>query len=140
MGGSGTSSWIPFNFWIECKFCITYILAMAGNFMAVSPFLKGQSLTGSFSSQSFSVSQYDRFAIQVKVYNTSAQSGVLKLQVSINNTDFVDVSDATFSLAGDEVFMISVTQFAYRFIRIDYQASSGTGLIDAEINTVNFAK
>lgn len=113
---------------------------MAGNFMAVSPFLKGQSLGASFTSASFPVSQYDRFALQAKVYDTTAHTGILKMQVSVNNIDFVDVSDATFSLNGDEVFIISVTQFAYRYIRLFYSRTSGSGLIDVEINTVNFAK
>lgn len=62
------------------------------------------------------------------------------MQVSINNVDYVDVADATFSISGNDSFIISVTQFAYRFIRLNYLASSGSALLNAEINTVNFAK
>lgn len=108
--------------------------------MAVSPFLKAHTMSSNFTTASFPVSQYDRFAIQVKIYNAAGHNGILKMQVSINNVDFVDVADATFSVNGNESFMISVTQFAYRFIRFDYKATSGTALMDAEINTVNFAK
>ena len=84
---------------------------MAGNFMAVSPFLKAQPLNANFDTASFPVSQYDRFAIQVKIYNAAGHNGLLKMQVSINNVDFVDVADATFSVNGNDAFMISVTQF-----------------------------
>lgn len=108
--------------------------------MAVSPFVKAQSISANYTSQSFPVSQYDRFAIQAKITNASAISGILKMQVSINNVDYVDVSDATFSISSNESFIISVTEFAYRFIRLEYTASSGSGTLDAEINTVNFAK
>lgn len=113
---------------------------MAGNFMAVSPFLNGQSLGTSFISNSFPVSYHDRFAIQIRITGASALSGTLKMQVSINNTTFVDVSEATFSIRGNDDFIISVTQFAYRFVRLEYIRNAGTASLNAEINTVNFAK
>ena len=113
---------------------------MAGNFMAVSPFLNGQSMAANFTSAVFPVSQYDRFAIQIHIYNGVSLNGTLKMQVSINNVDYVDVSDATFSINGTDNFIISVTQFAYRFIRLNYIRNAGSGLMNAEINTVNFAK
>ena len=113
---------------------------MAGNFMAVSPFLSGQSMATDFTSAVFPVSQYDRFALQIHIYNATSLSGTLKMQVSINNVDYVDVSDATFSISGSDDFIISVTQFAYRFIRLKYTRSAGSALLNAEINTVNFAK
>lgn len=113
---------------------------MAGNFMAVSPFVKGQSLAANFTTPPFTVSFHDRFAIQIRVYDASTLSGTLKMQVSINDSTYVDVSDATFSVRGNDDFIISVTQFAYRFIRLSYTANAGSGLLDAEVNTVNFAK
>lgn len=113
---------------------------MAGNFMAVSPFLKAQSLGTNYTSQSFNVSYHDRFAIQVKIHDSDTLSGNLKMQVSIDDVDFVDVSDATFSVNGDDKFIISVTQFAYRFIRLVWTRTAGSGSLDADINTVNLTR
>lgn len=113
---------------------------MAGNYMVVSPYLKGQSLSSSFTSQPFPVGQHDRFAIQIRITGNNGLSGTLKMQVSINDVHYVDVSDATFSISGPDDFIVSVTQFAYRFIRLNYTAQSGTGTLTAEVNSVNFAR
>lgn len=108
--------------------------------MAISPFVKGQDISSNFTSVSFPVSTHDRFSIQIKIYNAASLSGTLKMQVSNNDSTYVDVSDATFSIRGNDDFIISVTQFAYRFIRLAYVSASGSALMDAEINTVNFSK
>lgn len=113
---------------------------MAGNFMTLSPYLSGQSLGSSFNSSSFSVGEFDRFAVKFKITGAAGLSGTLKLQCSVDDVDYVDVPDTSISVTGNNSYLISVTSFIFKYIRISYTSTAGTGSLEVKVNSVNEAK
>lgn len=107
---------------------------MAGNFSDVSPLITAVALSGNYTSPSFRVGEFDKFALLVSVTGTA--SGTIKLQASIENSVYVDIPDTKISISGTDNYLYSMAQFAYKFVRIVYAHSSGASFISATVNTV----
>jgi hypothetical protein len=108
---------------------------MAGNFSVVSPWFDSGTISADYTSTPFNVGTYDRFAFQYNLTGTLA--GTFKLQASIDDLNYVDVPDSQLSIVSPNVYLISVTDFAYRYIKADFDHVSGTGEIVAVISTTN---
>lgn len=113
---------------------------MAGNFMTLSPYLSNQSLGASFNSTGFSVGEFDRFAVKFKISGASSLNGVLKLQCSVDDVDYVDVPDTSITVTADNNYLVSVTSFIFKYIRVSWTRTAGTGTLDVKVNSVNEAK
>lgn len=106
---------------------------MAGNFSDISPWISTP-LTANYTSQSFRVGEFDKFAILVSVVGTA--TGTVRLQASIENSVFVDIPDTKISISGTDNYLYSMAQFAYKFVRLVYSHSAGSSVLTATINTV----
>lgn len=106
---------------------------MAGNFSDISPWINTP-ISSNYTSQSFRVGEFDKFAILVSVTGTA--SGTIRLQASIEDSVFVDIPDTKISISGTDNYLYSMAQFAYKFIRIVYAHGAGASVLVATINTV----
>lgn len=63
------------------------------------------------------------------VFSGSDVAGTLKLQVSNDNSNYIDLSGGSSSItsSGDAIF--NITDAGYRYVRYDWAYSSGTGNI-----------
>jgi hypothetical protein len=111
---------------------------MAGNFSVVSPWFSSGTISASYTSIPFNVGMFDRFAFQYNM--TGSLAGVFKLEASIDGLNYVDVPDSEITITSPNVYLISVTSFAYRYIRSVFTRASGTGEIEATISTTNEQK
>lgn len=59
-------------------------------------------------------------------------AGTLKLQASIDNSVYIDVADSDQAITGSEDHMWSIADAAYRYVRVDWAYSSGTGNLTAK--------
>ena len=95
------------------------------------------SLGASGESDAFELRHLRGYAVQA-VY-TGAPVGTLTLQVSNDNsspTNWTDASSESISAAGSTVFNHQVPQ--YKFIRLKYVRTSGTGTINARVHAKGF--
>jgi hypothetical protein len=111
---------------------------MANNFSNTCPFFETGTISTSYTSNPFRVGDFDRFAIQFAISGTLA--GGLKLQASIDDLNYVDIPDSIISINGTDVFLISIAYFAYKYARVVYTRTSGTGAIEAKINLISFQR
>ena len=61
------------------------------------------------------------------VFSGSNVAGTFKLQVSNDGTNYVDLSSATASITSSGDALINATDAGYRYVRYDWNYSSGTG-------------
>jgi hypothetical protein len=111
---------------------------MSGNFANVSPWFSSGTISGNYVSTPFNVSNFDCFAIQYNL--TGTLTGSFKLQASIDDLNYVDVPDSSIVISSPNVYLVSVTQFAYRYIKANFSYISGSGEIAATLNLVNFQR
>jgi hypothetical protein len=67
-----------------------------------------------------------RFAIQV-VFTGANVAGTIKLQASLDNSTWVDVPDSSQTITASEDHIWDVTSAGYRYVRVDWTYTSGTG-------------
>lgn len=65
---------------------------------------------------------------------TGAPVGSLKLQVSVDNVNFVDLPDSPQAVSAAGQFMWNVTDTNYDKIRLVYTRTSGTGTLNVQVN------
>lgn len=108
---------------------------MAWNYSVISPWFNSGTISGNYTSSPFNVGAFDRFAFQYNL--TGSLAGTFKLQASIDDLNYVDVPDSQMAITSPNVYLISVTDFAYPYIKASFTRVSGTGEIVASIRTVN---
>ena len=92
-----------------------------------------QSMTSSSNSAAQDVGLYQGYAIQA-VW-TGTPTGTLKLQATVNGTDWSDIAGTSTSLTGSaSSWLWNVTDILYESVRLVYTASSGTGTLNAYIS------
>lgn len=69
---------------------------------------------------------------------TGSPAGTLKLQVSIDGTNYVDLPDSPVIVSGASDFMWNVTDTNYDQIKLVYQATSGSGSLNVKANIKGF--
>ena len=86
------------------------------------------SLGASFDSASFLVERMSGFALQAIWSDGSSPVGTLKLQASNDDSNWEDITGATFSVSGNSGHsMINVAEVFYTYVRAVYTRSSGSG-------------
>ena len=58
-------------------------------------------------------------------------AGTVKLQASNDNSDYVDISGASQVIASGASHIFNVINAAYKFVRVDWAQSGGTGNLTA---------
>lgn len=111
---------------------------MAGNFSNTCPYFDTGTISTNYTSNPFRVGDFDRFAVQFALTGTLA--GTIKLQASIDDLNYVDIPDSIISVNGADVFLVSIAYFAYKYVRVVYTRTSGSGTINAKINLINFQR
>lgn len=84
------------------------------------------------SSPSVDMSRTDGYAVYAKW--TGAPVGDIKLQASVDNVNFVDIIDSDSPVNGPGDIMWEVTTAFYDKFRVVYTRTSGTGVLNAQIN------
>ena len=90
-------------------------------------------MSGSINSSSGVLKFSDRFCIQA-VW-TGSPVGSIKVQASLNDTNWSDVSDSSQAVSGAGSFLWSFALQAYSFFRVVYTATSGSGTLNVTAAT-----
>lgn len=75
----------------------------------------------------------DYFNVGITIsFSSGTLNGTLKLQGSVDNSTWVDVPSSSQSVVAGDAHMYAIVSATYRFVRIVYTASSGTGTMTAK--------
>jgi len=81
-----------------------------------------------FASAGVDIGDITNYSYQA-VFTGSDVAGTFKLQVSNDGTSYVDLSGATASVTSSGDCILNITDSGYRYVRFDWNYSSGTGNI-----------
>ena len=85
-------------------------------------------------------------ALSVGVVASGSPVGVVKVQASnlpihvvpgASDSSWVDLASATVAVSAAGAFLIPITYICYRWVRVVYTKTSGTGAITAHIKTIS---
>jgi hypothetical protein len=109
-------------------------------YYAVSPVETARALGASFDGNSFTVGGIHSVGISNVVSDASSLNGTLKLQGSVDGTNWADVASqtATITTNGTTIFMIANNP--YQFIRLVWTRTAGTGTLNTKAGTVMTGK
>lgn len=103
------------------------------------------SMTGDITSSEISVTHSPRakaifeYCVQAVWSAGSSPLGTLKLQASIDNSNYVDISGTTVGVSGNTGSVIwNITNHSYKYLRLIYTRSSGSGTLNAYFNGKSF--
>lgn len=105
-------------------------------------------LSASFNSDPFRLEQMDLVAIQAAVSGSALLNGTLKLQVScdvgldsgtgpggiLNVTNWTDYAGSETTITADGTTLWNVSQCAFKWIRVVYTRTAGTGTLTIRAN------
>lgn len=103
---------------------------------AVSPLETEKSLGASFDGNSFNVAGFHDLAVSNVVSSASSLNGTLKLQGSVDGTNWADVPSVTATLNADGTTIFSVANNSYQFIRLVWTRVGGSGTLNSKVGTV----
>lgn len=86
----------------------------------------------SVSSVAYDLGDLTNYSIAVDFTGTNL-AGTLKLQASNDGTDFVDVAGSSQAITGAASHIWNVTGASYRYVRVAWAYTSGTGDITARL-------
>lgn len=66
-------------------------------------------------------------------FSGATLGGTVKLQASNDNTDYVDISGASQVIASAASHIFNVVNAAYKWVRVDWAQTGGTGTLTATI-------
>ena len=81
-----------------------------------------------FTSAAVDLGDLTHFSVHA-VFTGSDVAGTFKLQVSNDKTNYVDLSGASTSVTSSGDTLLNVSTAGYRYVRYDWNYSSGTGNI-----------
>ena len=97
--------------------------------------LDNQSTAANFFSEAFEVYYVKMFSIQFSFVGNA--KGTITIQASNdsnpNTTIWNDITDASFTITGNNNYLIQLNDCAYRQCRIKYASQLGTGTVNANI-------
>ena len=89
-------------------------------------------MTGNITSSVIDLSQTDGYAIFAQWTGTPV--GTIKIQVSVDGTNFVDLANSQMNVSGAGNVMWEVITAMYDKVQVVYTAGSSTGTLDVQIN------
>jgi len=111
---------------------------MAGNFSNTNPWFDTGTISASYTSLPFRVGDFDRFAVQVVI--SGSLVGNTKLQASIDDVTYIDIPDSSLNNTTPDAYLYSIAYFAYKYVRLVYTRTSGTGSVVSLLNLINFQR
>lgn len=96
------------------------------------PIMVDLAMTANRESDVIDVSKVNGYSIYAKW--TGAANGTLKIQVSNDGINFVDLDDSEVPVLNSGQFMWNVDRVFYDKVKLVYVFSSGTGVLNASIN------
>lgn len=100
------------------------------------PIVTNATMSGNITSIPIQLNQ--DFAYAVAAVWTGTPVGTLKLQASIDNVTYIDITGSPTPVSGPGNFMWNVEVCAYQFARMVYTATSGTGTLNAKTTIKGF--
>ena len=89
-------------------------------------------MSGNLESSVVDVSRLDAVVFYAKY--TGSPVGELKLQVSVDSINYVDLADSNVNIAAAGQFMWNVTNTNYDKIKLVYTFTSGSGTLNVQAN------
>lgn len=80
----------------------------------------------------YELGDYRDYAIGVN-FSGSNVAGDLKLQASVDNTTFVDITGSAVTVTSSADHIWNITDAQYRYVKVVWTTSSGTGNITVDI-------
>jgi len=103
---------------------------------AVSPLDVAGDMSGSFNGTSFNVGGFHDVAVSSVVTDASSLNGTLKLQGSVDGTNWADISGLTGSITANGTTIYKVNANPYQFVRLVWTSSAGSGTLNSKVGTV----
>ena len=95
--------------------------------------LTNGNMSSNLQSEVIDTSRVDSVVFYAKF--TGSPVGTLKVQVSINDADYVDLPDSSVSVTEAGDFMWNIVDTNYDKIKVIYVATSGSGILNIQANT-----
>lgn len=96
--------------------------------MKVIQLVQTKDAAGSFNSNPYDLNDLKTFSIAV-VFTGSDVAGTLQLQASLDAITYFDVPDSSQSVTGSAGHIWDVVTCGYRYVRVSWTYTSGTGNI-----------
>lgn len=87
-----------------------------------------QSAASSVTTSAINLSDMQNYSFQV-IFTGANVVGSTKLQCSLDNVNFQDIADSTNSVTSSAGIVYTVSQASYKYVRLVWTYSSGTGNI-----------
>lgn len=100
--------------------------------MLINQLLSGVTATGSLTSQAFQLCDLEDYSIQIVVSGTDV-AGTFTLECSNTGANYVTVSGSSQAITLSDSVFYDVRSATYRWVRIAYTHTSGTGTITATL-------
>jgi len=94
--------------------------------------INGLSAAVNITSPGVSLGDYSEYSVHCDFSGTTL-AGTLVLQVSNDNSDWVDIPSSSQAITSAASHMWNVTGAAYDWVRVFWTASSGTGTLTAKL-------
>lgn len=100
-----------------------------------TPIITAGSMATSLTSTSTEIKEYKGYAIQAVWSAGSTPVGSTKLQVSLDNTTFTDVTGSDLAVSGNSGSNFYNVELAnYPYVRLVYTRTSGSGTLNVSIS------
>lgn len=96
------------------------------------PLISNGAMTTNLTSPSVDLSKIVGYCVYAKW--TGSPAGAIKLQASLDDTNFVDIQYSEQAISGAGDFMWNVSNAFYDKVRVVFTFSGGTGTLNAQIN------
>ena len=103
---------------------------------AVSPLDVAGDMSSSFNGTSFNVGGFHDVAVSSVVTNASTLNGTLKLQGSVDGSNWADVPSTSATLNSNGTTIFNVANNSYQFVRLVWTRNAGSGTLDSKVGTV----
>lgn len=103
---------------------------------AVSPLDSAGDLSGNLTGASFNVGGFHDVAVSSVVTSAAALNGTLKLQGSVDGSNWADVPSTSATLNANGTTIFKVSDNSYQFIRLVWTSVAGTGTLNSKVGTV----
>ncbi len=100
--------------------------------MKVIELVQVRSAASSLTTNAYDLVDLYKYSIQV-VFTGSDVVGTLKLQASLDNVNFFDIDGSTQAVAASEGQIWDVINCGYRYVRVVWTYTSGTGNMTMEL-------
>lgn len=85
-----------------------------------------RSITATVNLDSVELYKCSEYSVQLNITNSSSADIEFKVQVSNDNTNFVDLTDSELAITADVIHLLEVVAVSYKFMRVTFTRTSGS--------------